>query len=114
MSNWNPIITEGVPEVSPQEVFDNADGLLLIDVRRPEEFTGELGHVNGAELITLGPDLQDFLERCDKDSEIVFICRSGGRSANATLYAQQQGFTDVFNMNGGMIRWNKESLPVEK
>lgn len=103
----------GVPTIKPQDVTSMSD-YALIDVRRDEEYTGELGHIQGAELVTLGEDLKTFLESMKPESKIIFICRSGGRSAQATLYAQNLGFDDVVNMQGGMLEWNEQKLPVVK
>ena len=88
--------------------------MKLIDVRRPEEYVGEYGHVVGAELVTLGPDLERFLIDGNRDEEIVFICRSGGRSGHATGVATEMGYKAVINMQGGMIRWTELKYPVEK
>jgi rhodanese-related sulfurtransferase len=100
-------INYGIPEVSPQNLKDNLKGLRIIDVRRPDEFTGELGHIDGAELITLGPDLMKFLEQGDHDEEIVFVCRSGARSGQVTLVSKEMGYSNTANMSGGMILWNE-------
>ena len=104
---------DGIPEIDVEEVYKNISTLCLIDVRRPDEFDGELGHIDGATLITLGPDLESFIETFKNPDEIVvFICRSGSRSGTATLMAQESGLKRVFNMTGGMIRWNDFQLPV--
>ena len=71
---------DGVPHVSPAETRAMIGRVRMIDVRRPDEYIGELGHVEGAELVTLGPDLEMFLEKGNRDEPIIFICRSGGRS----------------------------------
>jgi glyoxylase-like metal-dependent hydrolase (beta-lactamase superfamily II)/rhodanese-related sulfurtransferase len=115
----NTSMNDGIPEVPPEEVFAHLNKaqsgqLKLIDVRRPDEFNGELGHVEGAKLVTLGPDLQAFLEQGDRSDEIVFICRSGGRSGQATAIAHQMGYKFAANMIGGMIAWNQSQLPVAK
>jgi rhodanese-related sulfurtransferase len=86
----------------------------LIDVRRPEEFNAELGHIEGARLITLGKDLTTFLEGGDREEGIVFVCRSGGRSRTATSESIKFGYKRTVNMMGGMIQWNEERLPVSK
>ena len=86
----------------------------LIDVRRPEEFVGELGHIEGAQLVTLGADLEKYLQTTSHDKKILFICRSGARSATATLQAQAAGFESVLNMDGGMIYWNEQKFPITK
>ncbi|MBX2987033.1 MAG: rhodanese-like domain-containing protein [Bdellovibrionaceae bacterium] len=104
----------GIPEVHPLEVNKHHKDLRVIDVRRSEEFTGELGHIPGAELVTLGPELVRFLENGARDELIVFVCLAGGRSAQATAAALQLGFTSVVNMTGGMKLWNDLGLPTEK
>lgn len=104
---------DGVPTL---EVNDptSIDHFALIDVRRPEEFTGELGHIPGAKLCTLGEELDQFLKTEDKSLSILFICRSGARSARATDQALALGFQKVFNMRGGMIYWNEMKFPISK
>ncbi len=103
----------GVPTLMIKEAAD-LSGYTLIDVRGADEFVGELGHIEGAKLVTLGPELETFIKGMDKSKEVLFICRSGGRSANATMFAKSQGFDKVFNMNGGMILWNQLGLAVIK
>lgn len=111
----NTFVRNGIPEIDVAEVQKHATNLKLIDVRRPDEFNGELGHIEGARLITLGPDLEEFLNtHTDKNETIIFICRSGARSGNATIVARELGFKSAFNMTGGMIRWNDFSLPVSR
>lgn len=110
---FNPVIVDDVPEITPEDLNGHTDKITLIDVRRPEEFNGELSHIPGAKLITLGPDLDAFLNTHDKDDEIVFICRSGARSGRATLQSRAMGFTNSVNLQGGMLLWNERKLPVE-
>ena len=100
-------------DVPPQEVLENASELTLIDVREIHEYTGELGHAAGTKLIVLST-LPQNIANVAKDKPIVFICRSGGRSGQATAFAKQQGFTNVYNMAGGMLLWNQLQQPIEK
>lgn len=111
---FSPVIVDDVPEITPDDLKDYINKVTLIDVRRPEEFEGELSHIPGSKLITLGPDLDDFLSMHDKDDEIVFICRSGARSGRATLQSRAMGFSKSVNLQGGMILWNERNYPVEK
>jgi sulfur dioxygenase len=108
------IMNDGIPEVSPKQVFESSKKVRLIDVRRSEEFYAELGHIEGAKQFTLGKDLTAFLEGGNRDEEIVFICRSGGRSRTATSESIKFGYKRTVNMMGGMILWNEELLPVVK
>jgi rhodanese-related sulfurtransferase len=102
----------GVQDIDPNELHKKASDVCMIDVRRPDEFVGELGHIGGAKLIVLDT-LPQHVDELPKDGTIVFVCRSGGRSARATAFALEHGFKSVFNMKGGMLRWNELGLPKE-
>jgi len=96
-----------IPEVHPSEINEKKqEGYTLIDVRSKEEYEGELGHIEGAKLVTLGDELTNWLSEQDKDSKIIFVCRSGGRSGKATEEAISIGIKDTINMTGGMLLWN--------
>lgn len=88
---------------------------LLLDVREPEEFVGELGHVAGALLVPL-----DLLERRlpklagYADREVVVICRAGARSATACAILLAAGFGSVRNLAGGMLAWVAAGLDVQR
>ena len=103
----------GVQDVEPKEVWEQRENALLVDVRRPDEYDGELGHIAGARLMVLDT-LPERLEELPKDRTIVFVCRSGGRSGRAAAFAKQSGYSDVYNMKGGMLRWNELKLEVER
>ncbi len=112
---FHPQVVNNIPEIQPEDVnLHLGRNFQLVDVRRPEEFNNELGHVPGAKLVTLGPELMKFLESADRNSEIVFICRSGGRSGQATAMSLDFGYKHTMNMIGGMLRWNELGLPVAR
>ena len=101
-----------IEDVSPDEVNAKIDKVQLIDVRTPEEYTGELGHIANSKLVTLDT-FMDHIDEIPKDRTVVFVCRSGRRSANATAIAKDHGFESVYNMKGGMMAWNEMGLNVE-
>ena len=101
-----------VMDIEPMELVDKKDGVVLIDVRQPDEFTSDLGHIPGATLIVLDT-LPEHLSEIPKDKTVVFICRSGGRSAKATSFAKDAGFEHVYNLKGGMILWNELHFETE-
>ena len=108
-----PKLNQNIPEIQANEVYENlGQDFYLVDVRRPEEFNGELGHIKGAQLVTLGPELMQFLETTSPNQEVVFVCRSGGRSGQATALSRDFGYPHTMNMVGGMLRWNELKLPV--
>jgi sulfur dioxygenase len=102
----------GMWEIDPHGLEEHQGPVQILDVREPDEFTGPLGHIEGAVLIPLG-ELAARVEELTKDRPIVAVCRAGSRSAQATAILQQAGFSDVANLNGGMLRWRAEGHPVE-
>jgi glyoxylase-like metal-dependent hydrolase (beta-lactamase superfamily II)/rhodanese-related sulfurtransferase len=103
---------EPFAEVDPSFVTANRH-VALVDVREPQEFTGDLGHVPGARLVPLA-SLLDAAADWDREAEIVLVCRSGGRSAHAATTLAKQGFRHLYNLRGGMVAWNEARLPVER
>ncbi len=113
--DWAPLTYTfaGVWEMQPVWLEENqSDAIQVLDVREPEEFNGPLGRIEGAKLIPLG-ELSTRLGELDKARPVVAVCRSGGRSAQATNILQQAGFARVANLSGGMLRWRGEGYPVE-
>lgn len=104
-----PIVT-----VDQVEKMMNEQNYRVIDVRRDDEYYGELGHIPGAQLVTLGEALDKVLARTKPSEKIIFACRSGARSGTATEMAMARGFTNVFNMEGGMLEWNRQALETER
>jgi sulfur dioxygenase len=102
----------GVWEIDPHGLEERAPEVQILDVREPDEFTGPLGHFPGAILIPLG-ELAGRAGELSHDRPIVAVCRAGSRSAQAISILQQNGFTDIANLTGGMLRWRAEAHPVE-
>lgn len=102
---------DGFWEVAPESAKGNLAAYRVVDVRQPEEYVGELGHIEGAELVPLGT-LMDECEDWDHAQPLLLVCRSGARSHRACLALQDEGFEHVTNMVGGMIAWNRAGLPV--
>jgi len=93
--------------------IDRGDSFLLLDVREPAEYAA--ANLNGR-LIPLG-DLPFRLDELEpfKQSEIVVHCRSGQRSSYAVMILQENGFTNVCNLIGGILAWKADidpSLPI--
>ncbi|MEK2687698.1 rhodanese-like domain-containing protein [Bdellovibrio sp. GT3] len=101
-------------EIICEELKKRLGHIRIVDVRTPEEFTGELGHIHNSELITLGPDLESFLKEQSREQEIVFVCRSGARSGQTTLLSEELGYVNTYNLVGGMLRWNELGYAKER
>ena len=88
---------------------DNKEYFLL-DVRTPEEYYGDLGHLPNAKLIPYNEIENRIDELADqKDKKIIAYCRTGRRSSIATYILKGNGF-EVYNMAGGMKEM-KEVFP---
>ena len=109
----SPRNAAGYADLSTAEVNALLGKVRLIDVRQPDEFRGDLGHIAGAELVPLGV-LPAVSASWPRDETLVVICRSGGRSAQGAGTLARMGFSRVHNMVGGMIRWNADRRPVER
>ena len=102
-------------EISVDELNDmleNNEDFQLIDVREPSEYAQ--ANING-ELISL-QTVPANLNKISKDKKVVVMCRSGKRSANAIAYLEQQGYSNLYNLEGGILAWKAEidnSLDVE-
>ena len=113
-TDWAPLsyTFAGIWELQPEWLAENAGRVQVVDVREAEEFDGALGHIQGARLITLG-SLKNNLSEINKEKPVVVVCRSGARSAQATVILRGAGYTKVANLAGGMLRWRGQRLPVE-
>lgn len=107
-----------LPELTPAEVAAHLASPrppLLLDVREPEEFTSELGHIRGSLLVPLDalehrlPKLAGYVDR-----EVIVVCRAGARSASAGAILRRAGFHAVRNLKGGMLAWVAAGRPVER
>lgn len=95
----------GVPEVDVGWLARHRDEVVLVDVREPEEFVGELGHIAGASLVPLAT-LPAALQTTPRHHRTIVVCRSGGRSAKAAQTLLAAGYTHVASLRGGMLAWN--------
>src|SRR5262245_3673978 len=85
-----------------KERMDRGEAPAIVDVREPHEF--EICRIPGAVLIPMR-DLPSRLNELDPAAELVVQCRSGVRSANATLWLRAQGFARARNLTGGILEW---------
>ncbi len=106
---------ENVQPAAVKQLVDEGRQVLILDVRTPGEFTGELGHIKGARLHPV-QDISSWAPEFNsyKDKEIITVCRTGHRSGIAAKYLAEHGFQKVKNMTGGMTEWNSLGFPIEK
>jgi sulfur dioxygenase len=111
---WAPLTYTfaGIWEVQPNWLEEHAQEVQIVDVREPEEFNGPMGHIEGARLFSLGK-LTERIGELSRTKPVVTVCRSGARSAQATVILGKAGFDKVANLSGGMLRWRAQRFPVE-
>jgi len=101
--------------LSPDQASQR-QGWTIVDVREPSELAEELGYIEGAVNISLGRILlgQGWEADLDKSKPILFVCRTGARSARAAAKAVEMGFTEAYSLDGGMVNWNAAGLKVQR
>lgn len=111
--SWAPVTCTfaGIWEIAPDWVEENAASVAIVDVRGEDEFNGTLGHIAGAVMLPL-PDLLNRYDELPNKQPIVVVCRSGARSAQATVMLRKAGLERVANLSGGMLRWHAEGLAI--
>ncbi len=92
------------------QIKDRED-VVVIDVREQWEYDEK--HIPGVMLIPLG-SIPDNMSLIPADKTVILTCRSGNRSGQATDFLRAQGFTNVHNMEGGILAWERAGFPVEK
>jgi rhodanese-related sulfurtransferase len=86
-------------------------GLVVLDVRTPEEFAA--GHLDGAVMIDFqSPSFAADVVALGEDTPVFVYCRSGNRSAQAVAAMVQLGFTDLTELDGGIVAWEAAGLPL--
>lgn len=94
-----------------ESMLSLTEGVQLIDVRTPEEFTA--GHLPGAKMIDWNsPDFDTQVGQLDKQKPLMLYCAVGGRSAQAAARLKSLGFSNVTDMKGGFNAWKAAKKPV--
>jgi len=94
-----------------QQSIQKEAGAILLDVRTPDEFNQ--GHIEGAVNINFNDkNFGSQVMALDKTKPILVYCLSGGRSGEASGMLAANGFTNVTQLNGGLLAWKGANLPV--
>jgi methyl-accepting chemotaxis protein len=118
LESLNKILSDVIGAVTEREIVDLAplecskklNEFFVVDVRGYDEWNDELGHIAQARHICLQDRFKEQLSALDPKQKYLFVCRSGGRSARGARIAMALGFENVFNMDGGMLRWKEDGL----
>jgi rhodanese-related sulfurtransferase len=110
-----PLCDAGYRQVRPLDVVAES-GLVLVDVREAEsDLLGDLGHVHGVRHVPAERLLASGVTGVTRDAPVVVICSDGRLSQRcATELVATHGYTEVYHLVGGMLRWNAEDRPIAR
>lgn len=105
---------EGVSHISPLEAYAllKENTAVCLDVRDEEEWFLEVLDVKGTIYIPM-PFVIECLERVPNDKLILVACANGLKSTKVAFMLQRQGYKQVVNLDGGLLEWVKQGLPVK-
>jgi rhodanese-related sulfurtransferase len=102
-------LAETIDVATLSQIKEGSD-IVLIDVREPDEYAE--AHIPGVILMPLG-DVPNRVAEIPKDKTVILTCRTGNRSGQAATWLRGQGYSDVHNLQGGILAWQKAGLPTE-
>lgn len=95
-----------------QAKINNTENAVILDVRTPEEFNE--GHLaNSTNINWNDSDAEIKLKGLDPTKTYFVYCLSGGRSSGAANFLRENGFKEVYELAGGIMKWRSASLPEE-
>jgi sulfur-carrier protein adenylyltransferase/sulfurtransferase len=98
-------------EISPssaKELITSKNEIQIVDVREPFEF--DLGNIGGVNIPL--KTLDQNLKMISKDTQVIVLCKSGGRSSQAITKLKELGYSNVMNLSGGLLLWKREVDPT--
>ncbi|MBX7202537.1 MAG: thioredoxin [Bacteroidia bacterium] len=103
---------QDISAVEFEQLMKSKSDAQLIDVRTQKEFRER--HLKGATLMDINePAFNESITTLDKSKPVFVYCLGGGRSASAASRLKDAGFTEVYNLKGGILEWTAAGLPVE-
>ena len=104
-STPNPAI-HTIPTAQFREKIDQDSSKQLVDVRTALEY--KRGHLKSSDNINyLVPGFKEKFKFYDKKKPLYIYCRSGHRSSGAAEVLAEEGFTEIYELQGGILEWNK-------
>ncbi len=95
--------------ISPAELNEANQEILLIDVRTPEEYGS--GHIENSINIDISSDnFKDKIAKLGTDQEVYVYCLKGGRSGKAAKMMRDMGFEKIYDLKGGILQWEKDGF----
>ena len=108
--------SKSVKQIKPKKLYTVAENIILIDVREPEEFAS--GYIAAHTVLTIPRGKLEFVaidkiaKKYGQDAKIITYCLKGPRGSLAALQLQKLGFTNVSNLEGGILGWLTEGNTI--
>ena len=96
-------------QINPQEAkkLVSSQDVTIVDVRDPASY--QTAHIEGAVAVD-DQNINEFLAKTPKDNPLICYCTHGFSSQNAAQFFSENGFADVYSVEGGFEEWKKISL----
>jgi rhodanese-related sulfurtransferase len=92
-------------------IADASDGLVVLDIRTPEEFAaGRLA--DSVNIDFYAADFAARIDALDRDAPYVMYCRTGNRSETAAAMMRDMGFSEVYEIDGGIVSWVESGFTI--
>ncbi|TVR87385.1 MAG: rhodanese-like domain-containing protein [Saprospirales bacterium] len=105
--------TQHIDVNQAKEIIENGVDVQILDVRTPREWNS--GVVQNSILINLyDREFEEKVSQLSKDKPVVIICRSGNRSNSAMRAMANMGFTDIYNVRGGINSWSRAGYEIKR
>ncbi len=99
--------------ISPEELHKANKDIVLIDVRTPQEYAS--GHIeNSINIDFRASNFKNLIGELDKNQDVYVYCKIGGRSAAAARLMEDMGFNKIYDLKGGINKWEKNGFKKVK
>ena len=110
-SNKNTLVYEKTDILSLDKILNDTD-IIILDVRTSEEINA--GYIPNSTFIDYyDKNFENKINLIDSSKKIYTLCKSGGRSVKAAEILSKNGFRNVYNLEGGFMRWKANKMPYD-
>lgn len=110
-SNKNTLVYEKTDILSLDKILNDTD-IIILDVRTSEEINA--GYIPNSTFIDYyDKNFENKINLIDPSKKIYTLCKSGGRSVKAAEILSKNGFRNVYNLEGGFMRWKANKMPYD-
>ena len=110
-SNKNTLVYEKTDILSLDKILNDTD-IIILDVRTSEEI--DAGYIPNSTFIDYyDKNFENKINLIDPSKRIYILCKSGGRSVKAAEILSKNGFRNVYNLEGGFMRWKANKMPYD-